>query len=225
MRRSIIFNDRAHAGRMLAEALTSYAHRDDVLVLGLPRGGVPVAWEVAEKLGAPLDVLVVRKLGVPGCEELAMGAVSSGGARVMNEDVVYAMGVSRADIDKAIIKELDELRRREFSYHGHSGTTVVGGKTVILIDDGVATGATLRAAVQALRQRKPDRIIIAVPVSSTEARALLEPLVEAFVALMIPEDFRAVGQWYENFQQTTDAEVTRLLAHAAGTQPHGKGAS
>lgn len=217
-----IFSDRVHAGRLLSEALMKYANRDDVVVLGLPRGGVPVAYEVAQKLEAPLDVLVVRKLGVPGSEELAMGAIASGGARVMNEDVVRAMGVSGTAIEKAVATELEELHRREFAYHGYIGTPDIKGMLVILVDDGIATGATVRVAVQALRQREPAAIVIAVPVASREARSLLKPLVNEFVALVIPENFCAVGQWYENFYQTTDAEVTYLLEQAARTQIHEK---
>lgn len=218
MRRNISFKDRVHVGRSLSEALMKYADRDDVIVLGLPRGGVPVAYEVALNLKVPLDVLVVRKLGVPGYAELAMGAVASGGARVMNEDVVQAMGVTRTVIEQVVATQLEELHRREFAYHGGRKTPEVRGRTIILVDDGIATGATIRAAVQALRQREPARIVIAVPVSSTDACAMLEPMVDEFVALIIPEDFRAVGEWYEAFHQTTDTEVTDLLAQAAGTQ-------
>lgn len=221
----LIFRNRHHAGKLLAEALLKYAQRDDVIVLGLPRGGVPVAYEVARKLEVPLDVLVVRKLGVPGCEELAMGAIASGGVRVLNDAVVQAMGISAIDIEETAATELDELHRREFAYHGYIGTRDIRDKTVILVDDGIATGSTVRAAVQALQQREPKAVIIAVPVASSEARSMLMPMVDEFVALSIPAEFRAVGQWYSEFYQTTDAEVTYLLAQAAEHQQQEKGTS
>lgn len=214
MMKKFIFRDRHHAGQLLADALMKYAHRSDVLVLGLPRGGVPVAYEVAKQLEVAMDVLVVRKLGVPGCEELAMGAIASGGTRVMNDDVVRVMGISRADIEQAVSTQLDELQRREFAYHGHAGTCEVRGKTIIIVDDGIATGATIRVAVQSLRQRKPLQVIIAVPVCSSDARSMLKPMVDEFIALFVPEDFRAVAQWYANFHQTEDAEVSSLLSQS-----------
>jgi predicted phosphoribosyltransferase len=201
---------------MLAAELSRYADRDDVIVLGLPRGGVPVAAEVARALRAPLDVVIVRKLGVPGWEELAMGAIASGGVRVLNKRVVQAEGITEAMIEEVAARELKELRRRETGYRGHPGAPEVAGKTVIVVDDGTATGATLKAAVQALRQQAPAKLIVAVPAASPDARAALEPMVDAFVALMTPSDFRAVGQWYVDFSQTTDDEVTRLLARAGG---------
>ena len=210
------FQDRAQAGQNLAAELSRYAGRDDVIVLGLPRGGVPVAAEVARALGAPLDVMIVRKLGVPGWEELAMGAIASGGVRVLNDRVVRAEGVTESMIEEVAARELEELRRRETRYRGHRGAPEVAGKTVIVVDDGIATGATLKAAVQALRQQAPARLIVAVPVASADARASLEPMVDAFISLLTPSDFRAVGQWYTNFSQTTDEEVTRLLAGEAG---------
>lgn len=213
------FRDRAHAGRLLADALTKYANRDDVIVLGLPRGGVPVASEVARKLHAPLDVLVVRKLGVPGWEELAMGAIASGGVRVINERIVRQAGISEDMIDQAASVQLKELRRREKAYRSHEGAPDIDGMTVILVDDGIATGATARAAVEALKQQDAGAVILAVPTASAEARALLEPMVDEFVALITPEQFRAVGQWYEVFDQTSDAEVTELLAAAARMMP------
>jgi putative phosphoribosyl transferase len=220
----MIFRDRIHAGQLLADQLTKFADREDVIVLGLPRGGVPVAYQVARKLHAPLDVIVVRKLGVPGYEELAMGAIASGGVQVMNESVVRAMGIPRAAIDATAAVQLKELHRREQAYRGHEGTPEIEDMTVILVDDGIATGSTIRAAVDALRQQDPKEIIIAVPTTSTDARAMLEPKVDDFIALITPEEFRAVGQWYEDFDQTTDAEVTQLLTKAAATapaQPHG----
>jgi len=212
------FKDRVHAGQLLAQALMKYAGRDDVIVLGLPRGGVPVAYQVAKKLHAPLDVLVVRKLGVPGWEELAMGAIASGGVRVINESVVRSAGVSDAVIEAAAAVQLKELHRRELAYRGHTGTPEIKGKTVILADDGIATGATIRAAVQALRQQEPKQIIIAVPTASSDSCAMLKPMVDEFIALMMPEQFRAVGQWYEDFGQTTDDEVAQLLAKASARE-------
>jgi predicted phosphoribosyltransferase len=200
---------------MLAAALGRYADRGDVIVLGLPRGGVPVAFEVARALRLPLDVIVVRKLGVPGWEELAMGAISCGGARVLNEELIRRAGITPLQIETATTRELHELHRREIAYRGQSGPPDVEGKTVLLIDDGIATGSTIQAAVKVLRQHAPAAIVIAVPTTSAEAFQMLKPEVDDFVALMIPENFRAVGQWYENFGQTTDADVKSLLAAAA----------
>jgi predicted phosphoribosyltransferase len=204
---------------MLAERLTKYADRERAIVLGLPRGGVPVAWEVARRLRVPLDLLIVRKLGVPGWEELAMGAVASGGVRVVNDSVVRMADISLEDFEAAAAAEMKELNRREMAYRGHTGAPEIEGRVVILVDDGIATGSTIRAAVEALRQQAPERIIIAVPVASTEARAALEPMVDEFVALAVPDDFRAVGQWYQDFSQTTDAEVARLLRGTPAAQP------
>lgn len=209
------FRDRSEAGERLAEALSRYAGRGDVVVLGLPRGGVPVAAVVARRLSAPLDVLIVRKLGVPGWEELAMGAVATGGVRVLNDAVVRAEGISEEVVDAVTARELKELHRREIKYRGHAGAPEVAGRVVILVDDGIATGATIQAAVRALRQQAPAEVVIAVPVASNEARARLEPMVDAFVSLRTPDDFRAVGQWYLRFDQTSDEEVRRLLAGEA----------
>lgn len=208
------FHDRTQAGRELASALDQYAGRDDVIVLGLPRGGVPVAFEVAKALAAPLDVIVVRKLGVPGWEELAMGAIASGGITVLNEPVLRSAEISRDDIDAVIAAQSQELRRRELACRGHAGAPEIEGKTVLLVDDGIATGSTIRAAVRALRQQRPKKIVIAVPVAAADACRELRPMVDEVVALLEPDDFRAVGQWYANFNQTTDDEVTRLLAAA-----------
>jgi putative phosphoribosyl transferase len=212
--REMMFKDRKHAGKLLAGALTKFANRGDVIVLGLPRGGVPVAYEVARELDAPLDVMVVRKLGVPGWEELAMGAIASGGIRVLNERVIEAAGISPDLIDEAAAAEIQELHRREMTYRGHTGAPDVRHKTVILVDDGIATGATIRAAVLALRQQGPARIVIAVPTAAADSCSMLEPLVDELVTLSKPMYFRAVGQWYEDFRQTTDAEVKWLLARA-----------
>ena len=217
--KEIIFRDRVHAGQLLAQALMKYADRDDVIVLGLPRGGVPVAYEMAKKLLAPLDVIVVRKLGVPGYEELAMGAIASGGVRVINQQVVRAAGISQDAIETSAAAQLQELHRRELAYRGHTGAPEIEDKTVILVDDGIATGSTIRAAVQALRQQEPKQIIIAVPTASSDSCAMLEPMVDEFIALVTPDEFSAVGQWYEDFSQTTDAEVTQLLAKAAAAEP------
>lgn len=208
------FRDRVHAGQLLAGQLMQYADREDVIVLGLPRGGVPVACEVAEKLHAPVDVLVVRKLGLPGWEELAMGALASGGVRVINQEVVRSAGISHAAIETAVARESRELQRRELAYRGHTGVPEIEDKTVILIDDGIATGSTVKAAVLALQQQEPARIIIAVPTAAPDACAMLEPMVDELIALLQPDEFRAVGQWYEDFSQTTDDEVTECLAKA-----------
>ncbi len=210
----MIFRDRRHGGQMLAAALDHYADRPDVIILALPRGGVPVAYEVAEKLHAPLDVMVVRKLGVPGWEELAMGAIASGGVRVLNERVVREAGITAERIQEVAAAEWEELRRREMAFRGHTGAPEVAGKTVILVDDGIATGSTIRAAVQALRQQGPDRIVIAVPTAAADSCEMLEPMVDELVSLVRPAYFRAVGQWYDDFAQTTDDEVKQLLEKA-----------
>lgn len=219
----LIFADRTHAGQLLAGALRKYADRPDVIVLGLPRGGVPVAYEVAKRLHAPLDVMVVRKLGVPGWEELAMGAVASGGVRVINDEVVRGSNISSGCIEQAVTAELQELHRREIAYRGHAGAPDVMGKTVILIDDGIATGSTIRAAVQALRQQGPARIVIGAPTAAADTCDKLAPMVDELITLIRPIYFHAVGQWYENFQQTTDAEVKQLLKDAAGVEPAHRG--
>lgn len=211
----LVFNNRVHAGQMLAEALMKHANREDVIVLGLPRGGVPVAYEVASKLNAPLDVLVVRKLGVPGYEELAMGAIASGGVQVVDHDMMRALGIPRAALEAEAAAQLKELHRREMAYRGHTGSPEVAGRTVILIDDGIATGSTIRAAVLALRQQHPKEIIIAVPVAAPDSCAALNPLVDDLVVLTMPEDFGGVSRWYEDFSQTTDDEVRQVLAQAA----------
>jgi predicted phosphoribosyltransferase len=206
------FRNRTDAGRRLAEKLAAYANRPDVLVLALPRGGVPVGYEVARALGAPLDVFLVRKLGVPGYEELAMGAVATGGIRVLNDEIVRGLGISEHEIDAAAARELQELARRERLYRGDRPPPDVASRTVILVDDGLATGATMRAAVQALRQQHPARIVVAVPTASPDTSEALRAEADDVICAMTPEPFFAVGHWYEDFTQTTDDEVRELLA-------------
>ena len=206
------FRNRNEAGRLLAKKLTAYANRPDVLVLALPRGGVPVAYEVARALGAPLDVFVVRKLGVPGYEELAMGAVATGGARVLNDQIVQRLGIPQSIIDAVAAREQQELARRECLYRGGRPPPDVRGRTVILADDGLATGATMRAALMALRQLRPARIVVAVPTASPETCEELKAEADDVICAITPEPFLAVGHWYEDFSQTTDEEVRDLLA-------------
>jgi putative phosphoribosyl transferase len=210
-----IFADRTQAGRFLAEKLDKYAGRDDVIVLGLPRGGVPVAYEVAQHLGVPLDVFIVRKLGVPGFEELAAGAIASGGVRVLNEDVVRALPHADAIIESVTARETAELERREQSYRDGRPAPELRGHTVVLVDDGLATGATMRAAVAALRQRAVAKIVVAVPVGAPETCRELQELVDETVCGIAPEFFQAVGQFYQDFAQTSDDEVRELLSRAA----------
>jgi predicted phosphoribosyltransferase len=200
---------------MLATKLADYAHRPDLLVLALPRGGVPVAFEVARALDAPLDVFIVRKLGVPGYEELAMGAVATGDVRVMNNDVVSALHIPDYVIEAVSSWEREELARRERLYRGDRPPPDVRGHTVILVDDGLATGATMLAAVEALRRQQPARIVAAVPVAASDTCELLRAEVDDVVCARTPEPFRAVGLWYQDFTQTTDEEVRELLALSA----------
>jgi putative phosphoribosyl transferase len=212
------FADRAEAGRVLASRLAQYAGRSDVLVLALPRGGLPVAFEVAQALDAPLDVFVVRKLGAPGQEELAMGAVAAGGVRVENQRVLRALGISREQLDQVAEKELREVESRQRQYRGQRAPPRIDGRTIILIDDGLATGATMAAAVQALRRLRPSRLVVAVPVASPESCENLRPLVDELVCARTPPNFVAVGQWYDNFTQTSDEEVRDLLGRAKSEQ-------
>lgn len=191
-----------------------YANRPHVIVLGLPRGGVPVAFEVASALGAPLDVLVVRKLGVPDQPELAMGAVASGGVRVINDEVMQELEIPMEVLDAVAEKEMGELRRRELAYRGGYSEPDVRGKTVILVDDGVATGSTMRAAIRVLNSLQPARLIVGVPTAAGSTYRELRPEVDEFVALMTPEPFHSVGAWYQDFGQTSDEEVAKLLARA-----------
>jgi predicted phosphoribosyltransferase len=206
------FRDRTAAGRALARALGEYRDRADTVVLALPRGGVPVAYEVARALSLPLDVFVVRKLGVPRHPEYAMGAIASGGVTVMNPDVVAALHVLPAEVDAVRKVEGWELARRETADRSGRPSFAVRGKTVLVVDDGMATGATMRAAVEALRQRGAARIAVAVPVGAPEACRALRPLVDQVICLRTPEPFQAVGLWYDGFEQTTDDEVRDLLA-------------
>lgn len=208
------FTDRREAGRFLAEQLLDYADRPDVLVLGLPRGGVPVAFEVAKRLHAPLDVFLVRKLGVPGAEELAFGAVASGGVRVLNDDVIRSMRIKPDVIEAVTARESEELRHREQAYRGGLVGPHIAGRTVILIDDGLATGASMRAAVTALRSERPARLIVAAPVGSRQACKEFAEEVDEAVCGMMPEPFYGVGRWYEDFSPTDDEEVHELLARA-----------
>jgi predicted phosphoribosyltransferase len=212
---SEIFYDRTEAGRQLAQELSHYAGRDDAIVLALPRGGVPVGFEVARRLGLPLDVFIVRKLGVPGHEELAMGAIASGGVRVINDDVIGALPEANLILDAVTEIEREELQRRELSYRGGRPGPQLQGRTVILIDDGLATGATMRAAVAALRQRGVAKIVVAVPVGAPSTCRALTREVDEIICAISPESFIGVGQYYEDFSQTTDDEVRNLLARAA----------
>ncbi|MGH7477088.1 MAG: phosphoribosyltransferase family protein, partial [Longimicrobiales bacterium] len=208
------YRDRRDAGRALAEALASYAGRDDVLVLALPRGGVPVGFEVAQRLGAPLDVFLVRKLGVPGHEELAMGAIASGGVRVLNREVLSMIDIGADTIAAVANAEQRELERRELEYRGGRPAPDVRGKTVILVDDGLATGSTMRAAARALRALEPTELVVAAPVAAEETCAELAREADRVVCPFTPEPFQAVGLWYQAFEQTTDAEVRELLEQA-----------
>lgn len=205
------FRDRAEAGRSLAGMLSDLSGRDDVMVLGIPRGGVPVAYEVAKALRAPLDVIVVRKLGFPGAEELAMGAIASGGVRVLNTEVLREAPVPQRTIDRVAARELKELERRERVYRGDRPAVDPRGRTVVVVDDGLATGSTMRAAVAALRQSQAASIIVAVPVGATSTCRRLARIADRLVCMIASDDFVAVGVWYEDFTPTTDDEVRRLL--------------
>jgi predicted phosphoribosyltransferase len=213
------FRDRHDAGRRLADALGAYARRNDVLVLALPRGGVPVGYEVALALGAPLDVMQVRKLGVPGHEELAMGAIASGGVRILSEDVVATLNIPDRVIATVAAAEEQELDRRERIYREGRPFPEVRGRTVILVDDGLATGSTMRAAAAALRAQGAERLVAAVPVAPKETCDALQDLVDDVICAVTPEPFLAVGEWYEDFTQTSDAEVQDLLRRAAAAGP------
>jgi len=208
------FFNRIEAGQLLAENLSSYANREDVIVLALPRGGVPVAAEVAKRLNVPLDVFVVRKLGLPDHPELAMGAIATGGVRVTNRDVVDSLGIPDVVIDAVAAQEQEELARRERVYRGDRPPPDVEGKTVIVVDDGVATGSTMLAAVAALRQLDAARIVVAAAVIAGSTYYKMRRAADDVAAVIVPESFYGVGQWYEDFSQTTDTEVKHLLARA-----------
>jgi putative phosphoribosyl transferase len=208
------FRDRAEAGRLLAQRLRHYAGRDDVVVLALPRGGVPVAYEVAKELDAPLAVFIVRKVGVPGHEELALGAIATGGVLVLNERLVQALGLDHERLSRAIADEVRELERRQEAYDGERGPPDLDGKTVVIVDDGLATGSTMRAAALAVRQLNPAGVVIAVPVAAEETCDDLRDLVDEVVCEVTPRPFQAVGLWYEDFSQTSDEEVRELLERA-----------
>ena len=209
------FADRTEAGRLLTEKLVEYADRDDVIIFGLPRGGVPVAYEVAKRLRAPLDVFVVRKLGVPGFEELAAGAIASGGVRVLNEDVVRAIPHAEEAIEAVTAKETAELERREQIYRAGRPAPDLCDRVAVLVDDGLATGATMRAAVKALRESGAAKIIVAVPVGPPDTCHEIEEQADETICLSTPAFFQAVGQYYEDFSQTSDEDVRELLARAA----------
>src|SRR5213596_2118823 len=215
------FANRTEAGRLLAEKLVNYAGRADVIVLGLPRGGVPVAFEVAQRLGALLDVFIVRKLGVPGFEELAAGAIASGGVRVLNEDVMRAIPHADEAINAITARETAELERREQIYREGRPPPELRDRIVILVDDGLATGATMRAAVKALRERGAAKIVVAVPVGPPDTCHEIEQLADETVCLNSPPFFQAVGQYYEDFSQTSDDDVRELLTSAARDMPEG----
>jgi putative phosphoribosyl transferase len=210
------FANRTDAGRRLANELQQYAQRSDVIVLALPRGGVPIGYEVAKALGAPLDVFVVRKIGLPWQEELAMGAVASGGVRVFDRNLIRVAHVSDADVERIANEEERELERRERLYRGDRPFPDVQGKIVILVDDGLATGASMRAAVAALREDKPARIVVAVPVAAPETCDAFRSIADEIICAETPEPFQAVGMWYEDFSQTTDDDVRDLLARGTG---------
>jgi|GEM_PF-383876 len=218
-----ILSNRQEAGKKLAAKLLNYRGRRKVLILALPRGGVPVAYQIASALNAPLDVLIVRKLGVPGRPELAMGAVASGGVQVLNEGIVEHLEVPWGAIEEAIQRERMEIERRERSYRGNCPVSATAGQTVIVVDDGVATGATMRAALTALRKRDPAQLVVAVPTAAPQAVRELAALADEVVCLATPDPYLAVGRWYREFPQTSDAEVRRLLeqANLASRTPDG----
>jgi putative phosphoribosyl transferase len=215
-----LFRDRTEAGRLLAQKLREYANRDDVVVLALPRGGVPVGFEVAKALNAPLDIFLVRKLGLPEQEELAMGAIATGGVRVLNDEVVRALDIPDEIVDAVAAKEERELERREREYRGGRAPVDVRGRTVILIDDGLATGSSMRAAALALRNKQPAQIVVAVPVGAPSTCAEFESEVDKVVCAVTPEPFWGVGQWYRDFSPTSDEEVRDLLGRAASFPAH-----
>jgi predicted phosphoribosyltransferase len=203
--------DREQAGQLLAERLAKYANRDDVLILALPRGGVPIAHEIAKRLQAPMDTFVVRKLGVPGFEELAMGAIATGGSEYLDENIVRSFEISREVIEEVVQAERAEMARRDRAYRGARGPIDVRGRVVILVDDGIATGSTIRVAIAALRRLGPARVIVAAGVAPASTAKMLAAEADEFVALLTPENFRAVGQFYESFPQLTDDDVRTVI--------------
>ena len=215
-----IFKDRRDAGRKLAQKLSAYANRSDVIALALPRGGVPVAYEVALALNAPLDIFTVRKLGLPGHEELAMGAIASGGARVINQDVVRTFSIPQGVVEAVAKQELKELERRERAFRGDREMREIHDRTAILIDDGLATGASMQAALMGLRARDPARIVVAVPTAPLETCEAFQQLVDEMICATTPEPFYGVGQWYEDFSQVTDEQVQTLLEQASQQELH-----
>lgn len=206
-----VFRDRSQAGQLLARRLRRYAGRDDVIVLALPRGGVPVAYAIASALNVPLDVFVVRKLGVPGEEELAMGAIASGGVRVLSRELIEELGLTDEDVERVAARELAELQRRERVFRGDRPFPDLEGKTVILVDDGIATGATMRAAIRAVRAHRPARVSVAVPVGAPQALEALQDEADELICLLSPEVLMGIGAWYQDFSQLSDAEVMAYL--------------
>jgi predicted phosphoribosyltransferase len=212
------YPDRSHGGRVLAAALEKYARRDDVTVLALPRGGVPVAYEIAKHLQVPLDVFIVRKLGLPGHEEFVVGAIASGGVTILNDDMFGGFSISDTVMGKVVAREREELSQRETAYRGDRPPLDVRGRTIIVVDDGLATGSTMKAAIEGLRRLDPRRIVVATPIAAASTCEELSPLVDEIVCARTPEDFHAVGLWYSDFTQTSDDEVRRILSVAAVEQ-------
>jgi predicted phosphoribosyltransferase len=215
----VYFRDRTEAGQVLARGLQQYKNQPDVLILGLPRGGVPVAYEVARELNAPLDVFVVRKLGVPGHEELGMGAIATGGVRILHEGIVREVGISPETIEAVSAREQAELERRERLYRGDRPAPTIKGRTVVIVDDGLATGSTMKAAIKAVRQQDPRQVIVAVPTAPSETCEQLKESADHVVCALTPEPFFAVGGSYADFTQITDEEVRDLIASAANISP------
>ena len=211
----MLFQDRSEAGRILARQLEKYKNRPDVLVLALPRGGVPVAYEVAKELNAPLGIFLVRKLGVPGHEEVAMGAIATGGIRILNEDFIRQLGIPKRVVDAVTAREQQELERRERLYRGDQPAPDIKGRTVIIVDDGLATGSTMKAALAALRKQQPAKLVVAVPTAPPETCDSLRADADEVICAVTPDPFLAVGAWYRGFDQTTDDEVRDLLKRAA----------
>jgi len=211
----VLFQDRSEAGRVLARLLAKFKNRPDVLVLALPRGGVPVAYEVAKELNAPLDIFLVRKLGVPGHEEVGMGAIATGGIRILNDDLIRQLGIPQRMVDAITAQEEQELQRRERVYRGDRPAPDIRGRTVIVVDDGLATGSTMKAALAALRKQQPAKLVVAVPTAPPETCDSLRADADEVICAVTPDPFLAVGAWYRGFDQTTDDEVRDLIKRAA----------